>query len=457
MLDLLGNPIPGSSDEFADSVLMVAHYTLGFHSDILGYDPPPPDGNGGGGPEYDIYVQDLGQLYGSTFPETFLQGRTFTTYVEIDNDFIFVDPPENRGMPALRVTLAHELHHAIQIGSYAFWANHVYFHEITSTWIEDVVYTEVNDYFQYLFSGSSHFATPETPFTSSDFLMYSRAIWGHFVAKRFGDAMMRRAWELSEQRDISPLAAMDEALSEQPSQDGLREAFSEWSVWNSFTGDLHNSAYYPEGYAYPRISQHLVSFVAPSDSISGSLAPLSSMYHYITSEGTPLLLITSNTNVTAADLSLLDPAPFAYAFSTSAEDSTYDPTLSGIYVQRNVEDPFFWATYSVVNGLATLLGDDLPARALSEPFPNPFSPEGGLVINFPVSSAQVVEADLYIFSSDMDLTYSIATTSRSSFGRQVVQWDGKTSSGETAVTGIYFYVASFQGQVQKGKFALIRR
>ena len=58
--------------------------------------------------------------------------------------------------------------------------------------MEDVVFPAVKDYLQYTSSSEGHFANPGVPFNSDDFIMYSRAIWAHFVAKRFGrDAMLR--------------------------------------------------------------------------------------------------------------------------------------------------------------------------------------------------------------------------------------------------------------------------
>ena len=228
MLDSLYQPIPGTADQYADSVAAIANYCETFETQVLGYLPSPSDGDAGGGPEYDIYVASIGPpLYGFTTPDSVLidkpDGGTWTSYITVDNTFQWVNPPVNRGMPALRVTLAHELHHSIQIGDYGYWTSDIFFYELTSAWMEDVVFPAVKDYLQYTSSSQGQFANPQVPFNSNDFIMYSRAIWGHFVAKRFGMNAMLRTWE-----DISlapPLQAIDVALTAPPYQFELQERF----------------------------------------------------------------------------------------------------------------------------------------------------------------------------------------------------------------------------------------
>ena len=113
----------------------------------------------------------LGSEYGETTPETPLDGGRdggrFVTYMSVHNDFSFVTPDSLKGLPALKVTLAHEFHHAIQLGGYGYWTNQVYFHELTSTWMETVAYPGIPDYLHYLRASWGHFRNPGTPFTSS--------------------------------------------------------------------------------------------------------------------------------------------------------------------------------------------------------------------------------------------------------------------------------------------------
>jgi|tagenome__1003787_1003787.scaffolds.fasta_scaffold20890947_2 hypothetical protein len=84
--------------------------------------PPPDDGDGaerGGDGRYDIYVCDVaaagvGEL-AATVPDP--PGSGFS-YVVVDNDYARkeVAPLSNAGVDQLRVSIAHELFHAIQLG-----------------------------------------------------------------------------------------------------------------------------------------------------------------------------------------------------------------------------------------------------------------------------------------------------------------------------------------------------
>ena len=92
--------------------------------------------------------------YGFTYPER--AGRTSSSYLEIDNDYANPIYQQTKGLDALRVTIAHEFHHAIQFGYYQ-GSDSIWWQESTSTWMEEVVYPDVDDYLQYLpsFLGSS--------------------------------------------------------------------------------------------------------------------------------------------------------------------------------------------------------------------------------------------------------------------------------------------------------------
>ncbi len=457
MLNTAFQPIPGTANQFADSVGAIANAVWNIETG-LGYVSPPSDGVAGGGlDEYDIYVKDLGNTYGQTLTETALDnkpdGVRYTTYIEIDNDFVFVNPPSNRGLPALRVTLAHEFHHAIQLGGYGFWLDHIYYYEITSVWMEDVAFTDVNDYYQYLYSTQSQFSKPEVPFNTSSLIMYSRGIWNHYVSKRFGPEAIRRSWEHI--LDVPPLQAIDLALQEQPYASSFREAFSEWAVWNYFTGTRHDDAYYPEGSSYPLIAEDERQFSTPADTISGELLPLATAYHTVFSVGSPLTLSMPNVDLDQAMTS--ETVPYAFYLSANQIDEAYLPTLSGLYVKRDVQDPFAWGTWAIVNGLATKLGASVPVIAGEAPFPNPFLADGTNTVNIPVESAFSIMGELHIYSDDMDLVSSTTVYSRSQQGRQVFQWSGKQDSGETARSGIYLFVLNLPGQTLRGKIALIAK
>jgi hypothetical protein len=454
LLDASHRRIAGSADAFADSVGAILNRVVPVEVGELGYLPPPQDGADGGGPEYDVYVVELGREYGYTTPEVRLngkaQGATYTSFISIDNDFIFVTPDSNRGLPALRITLAHELFHAIQMGRYAYWTDDVYFYEMCSTWMEDVVFPNVNDYIQYLFSAESHFRSPDLPFTTQyGVYMYSRAVWVHYIAKKFGRDAVRRFWE--ETRADPPLQAMDNALQEYGSS--FRSSFAEWTLWNYFTGSRADTArYYPEGNLYPLITQMGVDFIPPSRDISGTLGALSARYYDVMSSGNRLTLALSNLNLSAGLAKSSEKFGYTYKLNVNRLDESYQPTAAGFYVKLDVPDPTNWYSWNIAPGPVGPI-----ALSAGSPFPDPFRTDGRSSVHVPVTADEPVEGKLSVFSSGMDLVYSATLTSSPMLGKQAFSWNGRTDRGEVAESGIYFYVLEFKNQVLKGKFALLRR
>lgn len=448
--------IPGTAGRFADSVGAIANYALRFETDTLGYLPPPADNGSGGGPEYDIYIQEsAGAFYGFTTPESPIlpkpDGGTYTTFIVIDNDFTFVFPDSNKGLPALRVTLAHELHHAIQIGNYGFWQQDVYFYEMTSVWMEDVVFTEVNDYYQYLRSGQGHFQNPHVRFTASTFIMYSRGIWGNFVAKQYGRETMLQTWNAITL--YRPLQAIDVALQQKGS--GLRMAFGEWSLWNFYTGSrADTSRYYPEGTFYPHVREMAVGFSPPSRALVDSIPALSTRYHDVVGGQTALKLLTANINMPAALGGSGVYHPFTYLFNSNRIDQDYLPTASGIYVKFDVADRSHW-----ISVLDTSSIQVTPPSPKTVAFPNPFIPDGTTTLKIPVGNFGSTQGTLSIYASSMDLVVSYSTLSvyTTALGQQVFSWDGRNDSRELAASGVYLYVLQLPDQTITGKFVLIRR
>jgi hypothetical protein len=449
MLDTAYQRIPGSADQYADSVLAIANQVYAIEVGELGYQPPPTDGTEGGGPEYDIYVESLSSEYAETVPETPLDtkadGGRYITYMRIHNDFSFVRPATNKGLPALRVTLAHEFHHAIQLGSYGYWQVDVFFHEITSTWMEDVVFPGVNDYLNYVRSASGHFRNPDVSFSSNAFIMYSRAIWGHFIAAKFGRDLMRKAWDNIP--NFRPLEAMDQAL--QTRQTTFRMEFTDWVLWNYYTGSRADSVnYYPKGALYPEIAQWPTQFVPPTGILTGSIEPLSSYYHQIYTAADTVTLIECNTNRVAAEQRSSELFSYSISLANSPVDASYEQVGAVLYFKPSTADPSNWKTMKIVGGKASFTG-----IAEGIPFPNPFRPDGAGLLFIP---AEAMQGTLYIYSSSMDLVYSAHEVSTVKFGKSMFTWNGQTRDNNPARSGIYVFVLAIPGKTITGKIALIR-
>ena len=137
--------------DYIDLAATVLDSTWELEVEQLGYNPPPSDNGLGGGDEYDVYVIDLGHggcgfsdpIYGCAYPES--SNAVTHSHLEIDNNFTDPSYVQTRGLDALRVTIAHEFHHAIQFGYYA-GRDGSWWQESTSTWMEEVSYPHIDDY-----------------------------------------------------------------------------------------------------------------------------------------------------------------------------------------------------------------------------------------------------------------------------------------------------------------------
>lgn len=451
MLDSAYQDMPGTADQYADSVLAIANRVYAVEIGELGYTAPPSDGTEGGGPQHDIYVEDFSNEYGETIPETALDARAdgarWITYMRIDNDFSFVRPVEHRGMPALRVTLAHEFHHMIQLGSYGYWSTDLFFYELTSTWMEDVVFPGVDDYLNYLRASWGHFKNPDVSFSSNDNIMYSRSIWGHFIAAKYGPDVMRAAWQYIS--NARPLQAMDLALQDQHTT--FRIEFIDWALWNYYTGARSDSTkYYPKGSIYPEIVQVPSQFAPPAGLLVGDLQPLSVRYHEVYTPTDSVILIQTNINRATAEQQPGTSFPYTIYLNSSQGDDSYEPAGSSLYFKTSTADPSNWKTMKIVHGIPSYAG-----IVEGVPFPNPFRPDGKGVVFIP---APANRGTLYVYSSSMDLVFSAEeNAATNSLSKQLFFWDGTTLHNELARSGVYIFVLSIPGKTITGKIALIRK
>lgn len=453
LLDAAHQRIPGSYREYVDSVAAIAETVHRVETGDLGYTPPPPDLGVGGGEEYDIYLLNLDSFgyYGRTVPENPAGLRRSTTFIEIDNDFSFVPADTLKGLPAARVTIAHEYHHAIQLGSYGYWGfDNIFYYEMTSVWLEDAVFPEVNDYFSYLRSAEGHFRHPEVEFTSPGFIVYSRGIWCHYLARRYSPALIRRSWDLM--ASAPPLAALDAALQEAPYASSFRTAFAEWTLWNLFTGVRNDPGrYYPEGAWYPPVATRVSGFTPPAIALADALPPLSARYQQVLYFADTLTIALCNVNIGGAQAGETDPVPCALLVNAGRPDGSYRPTAAGLYVKLDVPDLSAWHFWDLVNGGVR------PSPLVSGlPFPNPFRADGRSSVSVQVPVTSPVQGTLVVFTPDMNRVATREGMSSLLLGNYVFSWDGRTDEGDPAATGVYLFVLELPDRRISGKFALIR-
>ena len=234
----------------------------------LGWRQPPADGARGcpgGAPECmnrtDVYVKELGSqgIYGYAAPDPGQRSLNQVAYLAMDNDYNAQQFPRYRGdaLQPLKVTAAHEYNHVVQFGYDV--AQDTWMFEATAVWMEEKVYTEVNDYLQYLVPWSQLSFVPLTQFNArvsddpTNAKVYGDVVWNRWLEAKFGDDVVRRAWE-------SSLASTPKSFAPGAYDLALRERGS--SFFDSFAGFAVDTAEwragstpFAEGSSYPDMSR----------------------------------------------------------------------------------------------------------------------------------------------------------------------------------------------------------
>ncbi len=219
---------------YAESVRVYAEYSRRIQVDSLKWAAAPLDGTAGGDSKYDIYINEMGDTLGVTYPESdcpvpYPAGRT--SYIRLKRNI------DDWGL--LRVTVAHEFNHACQFrynaqgGQVGIW-----WYENTATWMENVCFDEVDDYVNYLYTSPSPLTRPDQAInTTTDLYLYAGAIWPMFLQEYYSIGCPRRCWERIGVRgtQASALADADWTLSSTYLA-SMDEALAEYAIWRYFTG-----------------------------------------------------------------------------------------------------------------------------------------------------------------------------------------------------------------------------
>jgi hypothetical protein len=237
------------TDGIPDFVNRTAEYfDLAWHyiCDTLGYDTPPYDGSRGGGENlYDIYMHRYAGAYGVTFLEFPSDQRPGRDYDY--TSYIYVDPTyegfgyEDRTLP-MKVTSAHEFFHAVQF-AYSVQAGDWYM-ENSATWMEDIIWDDINDNYAYLpyFLNHPHLALTYTNGAHE----YGGFIWPMFLYENWGHEFILSSWNYAIHYDAE--TALELTCSDYGTS--FPEQYTIFSLWNYLTNYRDDGNHYEEGSDY---------------------------------------------------------------------------------------------------------------------------------------------------------------------------------------------------------------
>ena len=453
----------------------------------LGWRDPVDDGDG----VYDIYFEDLENLpWGAWFGYTEPVEPTATTapftsasFISLENDYpssVYGHPP----LESLRVTAAHEYHHAIQLAYNlplieSDYLHYIWFAELSATYHEDIFYDDINDYYNYLdaFLGYPQLSLTETGTNH----MYGAALWAIYLDEVFESDTNRIIWTLMSDSALRPLEAHRVFLASHNTT--LLESYREMTIWQLHTGSRAPAGeYFPDGANYPSVAIESLD----SGTTNVSLPALASRYYADqpppgSAGGVALRLHPSssaewgagiageysNGSVSGLVTSALDTSSAFRGTSVELYDwSDYGTVLQWAFTGDNVDSLTGYSETRIAQIEATA-SNRLTMRAFSDNpmelhqnYPNPFRPLEHDVTYFAFYLKEQASVELEIRSLNGALLWSQSLDNQPAGNRfsgdSGVGWDGRDRSGRLVPAGVYLIIARTDDVTRARKMSVIR-
>ena len=276
--------VPGGASGYIDSVGRILDEVYNHTINTLGYPEPPSDSfyAEGGDEKFDIYLYDLpGAYYGLAYPDSIFENTSgdsvSTAFLELDNDYKSLSQYRNRPLDAVRVTAAHEFFHMVQFGIdvteseiVSNAVNGPAWMEMSAVWMEEEIYDDINDYYNYLpFYFNQPWASIQQFDGAGDLHPYASVVYPLFLSEKYDSDIIKAIWLKCGEYGSGPhfLEVMDEVIdSVSGSSETYESAFAEFALWNYFTGSRASIA--PDGYGYSERDSYDTEFSDdPADEI----------------------------------------------------------------------------------------------------------------------------------------------------------------------------------------------
>jgi hypothetical protein len=253
--------------DYVETMSEVFEHVYAVENVELGWKAPKSDGSLGCGDDAppdcagktDVYIKEIGSqgIYGYAAPDPDQESFHQYAYLVMDNDYNATQFPQYAGDPLqpMEVTAAHEYNHVLQFNYDT--GQDAWMFESTATWMEDRVYTDVNDYIQYLAPWATMTFVPLTYFAPGDdplnVKVYGDVVWNRWLQTHFGDDTIRNAWAAS--RSIKPKSFAPGAYNESLKAKGSN-FFTSFSVFAADTAEWRASnSPFEEGVTFPDVDR----------------------------------------------------------------------------------------------------------------------------------------------------------------------------------------------------------
>ena len=431
--------------------------------DSLGYDTPPYDGDRGGGMDlYDVYMHHYSGAYGVTFSEFSSNQRPGRNYDY--TSYIYVDPTysgfgyNDRTLP-MKVTSAHEFFHAVQF-AYNVGAGGWYM-ENCATWMEDIIWDDINDNYAYLGLFMSYVHRPLT--TANGAFEYGAFVWPMFLYESWGHDFIRTSWEFCINNNA--VTALELTCDQYGTL--FEEQYINFSLWNYLTAYRDDGNHYEEGSAYTAARTMRTHDSYPVDDQSSFLDPTALGCNYI---------LFSNTGQ-EGDLEIIfNGADSDFWFNhiikaTSNNSHVYDTMElddgnDGVYVVEGFQQ-YAWVALAadlIIGSNADYLysahitptGIDNPVASAPHDFilrgnyPNPFN--GATTISLYSTVDETVKLSVYniLGGKIIDVDYALRA------GENRINLNMEQAGNSPNSSGVYFYRVVSSGREQHGNMLYLK-
>ncbi|GEM_PF-2106947 len=452
-----------------------------------GWRYPVNDGNS----TYDVYFIDLeaqGGYFGYTAPTepySIIPPYTAASYIVLDNDY----PQSWYGLEplaSLRVTIAHEFNHALQLaynnsllsGSYQ---RYIWFAEASAVYHEEQIYDGINDYVNYTPYFLDYPQLTLTEYSSTYPLhMYGSVVWTLMLDGLFGADAVRDIWTVMATEPADPIEAHRVYLQNQGTD--LIDTYATFTEWMLHTGDRAiPGSYYEEGATFSEVaiqSQDLISldltlpalatryYRSPSATTSGGVAlrldPSQQAEWGVgiagEASGGQLGSVATRTRVDAepgegTGIELFDTGTWNNIIRWSFAGDNFSLS-TGSPLNRS-------AVFEAGQGAGVVSASASgSAFVLRQNYPNPFRPGDDETMYFAFDTTTVGHVKLEIRALSGALIWShtfTALEAGSTFTDDLgLGWDGRDEQGNEAAAGVYLLLGTHDGTTRSLQFSVIR-
>lgn len=431
--------------DYVEEVAAAADSSYRHEVEQLGYTDPIISNT------YDIEIVNMRDIYERDFyGVTTVQNQT--TFIRIENDFAEGfppnDDPEGNQIGAIKVTVAHEFKHAVQYEANEWQGETGSWLEMDATLMEELVYDNVNDYYNYIDAENSIFNNPSLGFYPGS---YAEITWALFFEEKFGSQFWVDVWQTIK---ANPFISMIDALSMQlGGADSFKRNYIESQLWHYASGNnapqgfgFEERAFYPT----PNTSNNFTGDISqPADTLN----VLSAKYFNNAPSPFPGSI--------AFDLSeLLDPTA-GLGVLAYFKDGGVEPLILYDGQQESVFSETDWRWDEIEKlGIVAANGSyqqqtkyalgiqsiDPQMVRVEQNYPNPFNRQTTIRYSIPEQK----EVQLEIFDV---LGRKVATLVNSSQTEGIYK---ETFDGRSYASGIYFYRIILDGEVTTKKMTLVK-